>query len=132
MGIRNKVTKEGFVSTKVDGDVGFFAVEQEIFTTGTNTVKTGLVVLSGANVTASLPDISAEAAVDGTTADGLVVEFVLASSDAFLLTASDPINGGAWTKDLAVSPGNIVKAVGISGPPGTAFGAWLVVSGNVV
>lgn len=131
MGIRNKVTKEGFISTKVDGDVGFFAVEQEVFSAGSNRVETGLVVLSGANVTASLPDISAVAAIDGTSDDGLVIQFVLGSADAFLLTASDPINGGAWTKELAASQWNVVKAVGVSGLHGSVEG-WAVVSGSVV
>ncbi len=131
MGIRNKVTKDGFVSTLVDGDVGFFAVEQEVFTTGTNTVETGIVVLSGVNVTASLPALSAVASVDGTTPDGIVVQFVLASSNTFFLTASDPINGGKWITNLAAAQWNVVKAIGVSGLNGSTEG-WAVVSSSAV
>ena len=131
MGIRNKVTKDGFVSTKIDGDVGFFAVEQEVFSSGANDVETGVVVLSGVNVTASLPALSAVASVDGTTPDGLVVEFVLASNNTFFLSASDPINGGAWTKNLPARQWTVVKAVGVSGLNGSTEG-WAVVSGSVV
>jgi len=131
MGIRNKVTKDGFVSTLVDGDVGFFGLEQEVFSAGVNTVETGVVVLSGVNVTASLPALSAVASPDGTATDGLVVQFVLASNNTFFLTASDPINGGSWTKNLRASQWNVVKAVGVSGLIGSAEG-WAVVSGSVV
>ena len=131
MGIRNKVTKDGFVSTSVDGDVGLFGMEQEVFTTGSGSVSTGLVVLSGSGVTAVLPALSAVASADGTTPDGLVVQFVLASANTFFLTASDPINGGAWTKNLVASQWNVVKAVGVSGLNGSVEG-WAVVSGSVV
>jgi hypothetical protein len=130
MGIRNKVTKDGFVSTLVDGDVGFFGIEQEVFSTGTNTVETGLVVLSGANVTASLPAISSVASVDGTTADGLVVNFVLASADTFFVTASDSINGGKWTVNVS-GEWNSVQAFGVSGLNGSANG-WAIVSSSAV
>ena len=131
MGIRNKVTKDGFISTVVDGDVGFFGLEQEVFTAGTNTVETGVVVLSGSGVTAALPALSAVASPDGTATDGLVVKFVLASANTFTLSASNPINGGAWTKSLAASQWNVVTAVGVSGLNGGAAG-WAVVSGSVV
>jgi hypothetical protein len=131
MGIRNKVTKDGFVSTLVDGNTGFFGIEQEVFAAGSGSVSTGLVVLSGSGVTAVLPALSAVASADGTTPDGLVVQFVLASANAFFLTASDPINGGAWTKNLVASQWNVVKAVGVSGLNGSVEG-WAVVSGSVV
>ena len=131
MGIRNKVTKDGFVSTLVDGTVGFFGIEQQVISSGSGSVGTGLVVLSGSGVTAVLPALSAVASPDGTTPDGLVVQFVLASNNAFYLTASDPINGGAWTKVVAASQWNVVKAVGVSGLNGSVEG-WAVVSGSVV
>lgn len=131
MGIRNKVTKDGFVSTLVDGTVGLFGMEQAVFSAGSNAVETGVVVVSGSGVTAVLPDISATAAVDGTVADGILVKFVLGSADAFTLSASDPINGGAWTKTVAASQWNVVTAVGVSGLNGSASG-WAVVSGSVV
>lgn len=131
MGIRNKVTKDGFVSTLVDGNVGFFGLEQEVFSAGSNTASVGLVVLSGSGVTAVLPDVSSTAAADGTVADGFVFRFVLASANTFTLSASDPINGGAWTKTLAASQWNVVTAVGVSGLNGGAAG-WAVISGSVV
>jgi len=131
MGIRNKVTKDGFLSTTVDGDVGFFAIEQQVVSSGSGSVATGLVVLSGSGVTAVLPAISSTASADGTVADGLVVQLVLASNNAFFLTASNPINGGTWTKSLVASQWNVVQAVGVSGLNGSAAG-WAIVSGSVV
>lgn len=132
MGIRNKVTKDGFVSTFVDGNTGFFGLEQEVFAAGSNTASVGLVVLSGSNVTASLPDVSSTAATHGTGADGFVFRFVVASTNTFLLSASNSINGGAWTKSIvAGSQWKVVTAVGVSGLNGGAAG-WAVNSGSLV
>ena len=134
MGIRNKVTKDGFVSTSVDGDVGLFGMEQEVFTPGSGSVSTGLVVLSGSGVTAVLPDISTTAAVDGTVADGLVVKFVVASANTFFLTASDPINGGAWTRVLNAKQWDVIQAVGVTGLHSSLPISWAVslpVSGSI-
>ena len=136
MGIRNKVTKDGFVSTLVDGDTGFFGIEQEVRSSGSGSVSTGLVVLSGSGVTAVLPDISTTAAVDGTVADGLVVKFVVASANTFFLTASDPINGGAGTRVLNAQQWDVVEAVGVTGLSQngltTSWAVSLPVSGSVV
>lgn len=135
MGIRNKVTKDGFVSTLVDGDTGFFGFEQEVFSAGSNAVETGVVVLSGSGVTAVLPDISTTAAVDGTVADGLVVKFVVASANTFTLSASDAINAGTWTAVLAANRGQVVQAVGVSGLAGPLYSTgcgWFITSGSIV
>lgn len=135
MGIRNKVTKDGFVSTSVDGDVGLFGMEQEVFSAGSNAVETGVIVLSGSGVTAVLPDISTTAAVDGTVADGLVVKFVVASANTFTLSASDAINAGAWTALLAANRGQVVQAVGVSGLAGPLYSTgcgWFITSGSIV
>lgn len=136
MGIRNKVTKDGFVSTLVDGNTGFFGIEQEVISSGSGSVSTGLVVLSGSGVTAVLPDISTGVAVDGTVSDGLVVKFVVASANTFFLTASDPINGGAWTRVLNARQWDVVEAVGVTGLSQngltTSWAVSLPVSGSVV
>lgn len=135
MGIRNKVTKDGFVSTPIAGDTGFFGFEQEVFSTGSNLVETGVVVLSGSGVTAVLPDISTTVAVDGTVADGLVVKFVVASANTFTLSASDPINAGTWTALLAANRGQVVQAVGVSGLAGGLYSTgcgWFITSGSIV
>jgi hypothetical protein len=134
MGIRNKVTKDGFVSTLVDGTTGFFGIEQQVISSGSGSVETGLVVLSGSGVTAVLPDISTTAAIDGTVADGLVVKFVVASANTFFLTASDPINGGAWTRVLNAKQWDVVEAVGVTGLHSSLPVGWAVnlpVSGSV-
>jgi len=135
MGIRNKVTKDGFVSTLVDGTVGLFGMEQAVFSAGSNAVETGVVVLSGSGVTAVLPDISSTASADGTVADGLVVSFVCASANTFTLSASDPINAGAWTAQLASGRGQVVQAIGVSGLAGPLYGTgcgWFITSGSIV
>lgn len=135
MGIRSKVTKDGFVSTLVDGDTGFFGLEQEVFSAGSNVIETGVVVLSGSGVTAVLPDISTTAAVDGTVADGLVVKFVVASANTFTLSGSDAINAGAWTAQLAANRGQVVQAVGVSGLAGPLYSTgcgWFITSGSIV
>lgn len=135
MGIRNKVTKDGFVSTFVDGDTGFFGIEQEVMSSGSGSVSTGLVVLSGSGVTAVLPDISTTVAVDGTVANGLVVKLVVASANTFFLTASDSINGGGWTRVLNAKQWDVVEAVGVTGLSQNGLTtSWVVslpVSGSV-
>lgn len=136
MGIRNKVTKDGFVSTLVDGNTGFFGIEQQVISSGSGSVETGLVVLSGSGVTAILPDISTTAAADGTVANGLVVKLVVGSANTFFLTASDPINGGAWTSVLTARQWDVVEAVGVTGLDQngltTSWAVSLPVSGSVV
>ncbi len=135
MGIRNKVTKDGFVSTLVDGTVGLFGMEQAVFSAGSNAVETGVVVLSGSGVTAVLPAISSTASADGTVADGMLVKFVVASANTFTLSASDPINAGAWTAQLAANRGQVVQAVGVSGLAGALYGTgcgWFITSGSIV
>jgi len=135
MGIRNKVTKDGFVSTLVDGTTGFFGSEQEVFSAGSNTASVSVIVLSGSGVTAVLPDISATQSVDGTVADGIIVSLVVASSNTFTLSASDAINAGAWTAQLAANRGQVVQAIGVSGLAGPVYGTgcgWFITSGSIV
>lgn len=135
MGIRNKVVKDGFIETGVDGDTGFFGFEQQTITGATPTaIATGLTILSGALVTASLPAISTTAAADGTIANGLVCTVVLGSADTFLLSASVPINGGAWTRNTvgAASSYKTLTCVGVTGLTVTSPIQWLVSSGSVV
>lgn len=135
MGIRNKVVKDGFVSTSVDGDTGFFGFEQSVITGATPTaLTTGLAVLSGALVTASLPSVSTTVASDGTVANGIVCTVVLGSADTFLLSASVPINGGAWTRQTvgAASASKVLTCVGVTGLSSAAPIQWLVSSGSVI
>jgi len=136
MGIRNKVAKDGFVETGVDGDTGFFGFEQQVVTTAgsATAIATGLTILSGANVTASLPTIATTTAADGTVANGLVCTVLLGSTNTFLLSASVPINGGAWTRNTvgASSSYKVLNCVGVTGLDTAAPIQWLVSSGSVV
>lgn len=137
MGIRNKVTKDGFIETNVAGDTGLFGFEQQTITTSGSAVAitTGLTVLSGAFVTASLPVFSTTVATDGTVNNGILCLIVPASNDTFLLTASAPINGSAWTRVVdASSLGHILTAVGatgIAGPSAQFATGWFVSSGTI-
>lgn len=138
MGIRNKVVKDGFIETGVDGDTGLFGFEQQTIIRNVpaspQAITTGLTVLSGALVTASLPTVSTTVATDGTIANGLVCTVLLGSADTFLLSASVPINGGAWTRNTvgAASGYKILNCVGVTGQDVAAPIQWIVNSGSVV
>ncbi len=138
MGIRNKVTKDGFVETAVDGDVGYFGHEQQLiirsYPDAPQGITTGLTVLSGALVTASLPTVSTVATSDGTIANGLLCTVLLGSADTFLISASVPINGGAWTRNTvgASSSYKILTCVGVTGQDVASPIQWIVNSGSAV
>lgn len=124
MGIRNKVTKKGFVSTNAsDVNSGFFGFEQQLITAaGTYDVETSFVVVSSSapDVTASLPALKDELV-------GTVVRFMQVSGDDFLLSASNPIvsDGGAtvdWTRVFDnVSAFQIVDIVAVGSSTGPAL-----------
>lgn len=124
MGIRNKVTKKGFVSTNAeDVNFGFFGFEQQFLTAaGTYEVETSFVVVSSSapNITASLPVLTDELV-------GTVVRFMQVSGDDFLLSASNPIisfNGSTvdWTRVFdEVSAFQIVDVVAIGSSTGPAL-----------
>lgn len=138
MGIRNKVVKDGFIESGVDGDTGLFGFEQQLIIRNVpatpQAITTGLTVLSGALVTASLPTISTTVHADGTIANGLVCTVLLGSADTFLLSASVPINGSSWTKNTvgASSSYKILTCVGVTGQDVAAPIQWFVTSGSVV
>lgn len=142
MGIRNKVVKDGFIETGVDGDTGLFGFEQQLVIrnggsaalSSPQAITTGLTVLSGSLVTASLPTISTTVHADGTIANGLVCTVLLGSADTFLLSASVPINGNSWTKNTvgASSSYKILTCVGVTGQDVAAPIQWFVTSGSVV
>ena len=143
MGIRNKITQDGFVETNIDGSVGYFGHQQQ-FVTGnvasgsavSAAVSTGLTILSGAQITCSLPTLSTATAVDGTIADGIVCNVVLASASTFIISASAPINGGAWTTETVAASSSMksLMCVGISGMGLGVTGSfgWLISSGSLV
>lgn len=124
MGIRNKVTKKGFVSTNAeDVNIGFFGFEQQFLTApGTYDVETSFVVVSSSapDITASLPVLTDELV-------GTVVRFIQVSGDDFLLSASNPIisDGGTtvdWTRLFDnVSAFQIVDVVAIGSSTGPAL-----------
>ena len=134
MGIRNKVVKDGFVETNVDGDTGLFGFEQQ-FVTATTSITTGLTIVSGAGVTLSLPTLSTTPAGDGTTADGLVCTVLLASANVVTLSASSPINGGGWTVACPATAFKSWTCVGVTGLAATGAGGvtsgWFVSSGTI-
>ena len=138
MGIRNKVVKDGFVMTNVDGDTGLFGFEQQFLVTATpvsgvqQSITTGLTILSGANITASLPTLSTATAGDGTVNNGFVCTVLLASADIATLSASSPINGGAWTIACPSSAFRTWTCVGVTGLDAVAgvTSGWFVSSGT--
>jgi len=135
MGIRNKIVKDGFIETLVAEDTGFFGFEQQTVTTTTPTaITTGLTLLSGAFITASLPAITTTVSADGTINNGLVCTVVLGSANAFLLSASVPINGGPWIRETvgASSSYKVLTCVGVTGLTATSPIQWLVSSGSAV
>jgi hypothetical protein len=100
VGIRNKVTKKGFVSTNAsDVNSGFFALEQQLISAeGVTEIETSFVIVSSSapGVTASLPPISDEMI-------GTVVRLTTVTNAFFFLSASNPIvseNGTVtdWTR----------------------------------
>lgn len=134
MGIRNKVTKDGFVDTKVDGDIGLFGFEQQ-FVTATTSITTGLTIVSGAGITLSLPTLSTTPATDDTTANGLICTIMLASANVVTLSASSPINGAVWTVACPATAFKSWTCVGVTGLAPTGAGGvtsgWFVTSGTI-
>lgn len=124
MGIRNKVTKKGFISTNAsDVNSGFFGYEQQLIAGGgTYEVETSFVVVSSSapDVTASLPIVTDEIV-------GTVVRFMTVTDQDFLLSASNPIisDGGAtvdWTRNFdTVSTFQMVDLVAIGSSAGPAL-----------
>lgn len=121
MGIRNKVTKKGFVSTNAsDVNSGFFGFEQQLIAgAGTYEIETSFVVISSSapDVTASLPALSDDLV-------GTVVRLMTVTDEDFLLTASNPIisDGGGETDWIRlfddVSTFQIVDLVAIGSSTG--------------
>lgn len=122
MGIRNKITNKGFVSTNVPNEQsGFFGFEQQVIrTAGEHDVVASFVLVSSsvANITASLPVLEDDLV-------GVVVKFVAVNND-FLISASNPIisDGGTttdWTREPDVSNFQIFELVAIGGSNGPAL-----------
>jgi len=135
MGIRNKVTNKGWISEDVTGT----AVELDMgaATVTTPTLNKVQVVVSGAAQTAGAPAILLAGARVHVTAAlpaisnaivGRTFMIVTTGSNPTLLTASNAINHGLWTRTL-FTPNAIVSCVAAT----TDFGfTWLASSGSAI
>ena len=137
MGIRNKVNTSGWVSENIGGndaelDLGS-ARQVASPMLGIQVVRSGaaaaaraatspVILMAGAagNVTASLPSIS-------TSIVGKTFMVVSTGSIPTLLTASNTINFGAWTRTISNS--NLITCVAASTDAGFT---WLASSGSAI